>query len=306
MISFFCSLYIAASLQKLGKNPLICIYCYANCIFCCNSLSGIIFGNDLTTAPKAFCFFQGYMVQFITLIAMMSAVCFAHESYSLIVKYNRSTAFGNKKLYYVLVVIYPLLLGIPLLYFSLKTDAIIPRQYKCDVTNPVWVRMLGYSGGNLLLSIPGGYFSARSAYALYGHLDQFRSEFSVSDASQNSTLCTSSCKEPEGISLEPIQTPNSTLSPKFPQFPQRPSTQQNLNQRRYNMTKDAAIRMSILSLSFMLAYFLASFNTIIDLLTHKPLETKISINDWVGSVTGIYTFVVLLSRDVRRAWKIFR
>ncbi|CAG8476694.1 6578_t:CDS:2 [Funneliformis caledonium] len=223
------------------------------------------------------------MVQFITLIAMMSAVCFAHESYSLIVKYNRSTAFGNKKLYYALVVIYPF-----------------------DVTNPVWVRMLGYSGGNLLLSIPGGYFSARSAYALYGHLDQFRSEFSVSDASQNSTLCTSSCKEPEGISLEPIQTPNSTLSPKFPQFPQRPSTQQNLNQRRYNMTKDAAIRMSILSLSFMLAYFLASFNTIIDLLTHKPLETKISINDWVGSVTGIYTFVVLLSRDVRRAWKIFR
>ncbi|CAI2164422.1 11582_t:CDS:2 [Funneliformis geosporum] len=236
----------------------------------------------------------------------MSAVCFAHESYSLIVKYNRSTAFGNKKLYYVLILIYPILLGVPLLIVSLKTDAVIPRQYKCDVANPVWVRMLGYSGGNLLLSIPGGYFSARSAYTLYGHLDQFKSEFSISDASQDTTLSTSSWKEPGNISLEPIQSPKSTLSSQLPPFPQRSSTQQNLNLRRYNMTKDAAIRMSIFSITFMLVYFLASINTIIDLLTHKPLEIKVSINDWVGAVTGIYAFIVLFSRDVRRAWKIFR
>ena len=62
VMSFICALYVGVSLQKIGKNPLMSINCYAYCLFCCNSLSGLIFGNELKNAPKAFCFFQGYMV----------------------------------------------------------------------------------------------------------------------------------------------------------------------------------------------------------------------------------------------------
>src|SRR3954463_5153065 len=62
VISFTCSLYIGVTLFKIGKNSLAIIYCFAYCLLCCNALSGIVFHNNLASAPKAFCFFQGYSV----------------------------------------------------------------------------------------------------------------------------------------------------------------------------------------------------------------------------------------------------
>jgi hypothetical protein len=60
----------------------------------------------------------------------MSAMCFSHEIYSLLMNYKHSKFVENKKLYYLLILIYPLISGIPLLIVCLKTDAIRPRELK--------------------------------------------------------------------------------------------------------------------------------------------------------------------------------
>ncbi|PKY43143.1 hypothetical protein RhiirA4_457086 [Rhizophagus irregularis] len=288
LISFICSIYIALSLLKLRKNPLIGIYCCAYCLLCCNILSGVIFKNDLSSAPKAFCFFQGYMVQFICYITSMSAICFSHEIYSLLMNHKHSTFFESKKGYYLLIILYPLIMGIPLFIICFKTDAIIPRELKCDVANPIWVRLLGYSGANFILSIPGMYFSARSAYILYKHLDRFK-DFSLNeDTSQSSQTFPNS--------------PNSqiTQSPISRQFSQ---TKNNLDQKRYSLTKEAVIRMSILSSSIILIHCLGSIGTIISVLTHESLSKKVNLNDWAGSVIGICTFLIFgFSKEIRNAW----
>src|SRR6185312_10143522 len=59
-----------------------------------------------------------------------------------------------------------------------------------DIVSPIWVRLVSYNGANLLLSIPGTYFSARAAIAVYRHTGQFKStKLSANDVtnSQGST-----------------------------------------------------------------------------------------------------------------------
>lgn len=60
----------------------------------------------------------------------MSSICFSHEIYSLLMNYKHSTFFESKKGYYLLIIIYPLIMGIPLFIICLKTDAIVPRELK--------------------------------------------------------------------------------------------------------------------------------------------------------------------------------
>ncbi|GBC02345.1 hypothetical protein RclHR1_04580013 [Rhizophagus clarus] len=159
----------------------------------------------------------------------------------------------------------------------------------CDVANPIWVRLLGYSGANFILSIPGTYFSARSAYILYKHLNQFK-DFSlinegISQTSQNST-------------------PSNSQITQSRKFSQSLSLQNNLSQKRYNLTKEAVIRMSILSSSIILINCLASIGTIVSVLSHELLSKEVNINDWAGSVMGICTFLIFgFSREIRNAWR---
>ncbi|RIA98487.1 hypothetical protein C1645_812753 [Glomus cerebriforme] len=174
----------------------------------------------------------------INILYVISFACSAYIGLSLlklkkgplIVNFNRSKFFEHKTIYYLLTVIYPLIFGVPLFIVCLKTGAIIPRELKCDVANPIWVRLLGYSGANFVLSIPGAYFSARSAYVLYKHLDQFKKFSSSEDISQCS-------------------------------FSQ--------NHQKYNMTKDVVFRMFILSSCIILINFLASIGTILCIIVEK-------------------------------------
>lgn len=97
-------------------------------------------------------------------------------------------------------------------------------------------------------------------------------------------------------------SPNSqiTQSPISRQFSQ---TKNNLDQKRYSLTKEAVIRMSILSSSIILIHCLGSIGTIISVLTHESLSKKVNLNDWAGSVIGICTFLIFgFSKEIRNAW----
>jgi hypothetical protein len=87
------------------------------------------------------------------------------------------------------------------------------------------------------------------------------------------------------------------------QSPQNLSTQNNLNQKRYNLTKEAVIRMFILSSSIIFVNCLASIGTIVSVLIHEPLPSKVNLNDWAGGIMGICTFLIFgFSREIRNAW----
>lgn len=94
-----------------------------------------------------------------------------------------------------------------------------------------------------------------------------------------------------------------TQPPILRQFSQTPSSKNNLSQKRYNLTKEAVIRMSILSSSIVLINCLASIGTIVSVLTHESLSKKVNLNDWAGSIIGICTFLIFgFSREIRNAW----
>nr|CAG8441286.1 13349_t:CDS:2 [Entrophospora candida] len=154
-----------------------------------NVLFSIVFDNQLERAPKAFCFFQGLFLQFNTFAQDISALCFSIHVYRLIVLKINDTSIRIKKRYYIACAVYTITFTTILGIVASHTDSIQPRKMNCDVLSPAYVRLLGYSGVNVVFAIPGVYFSGHSAYMVFRHLERFRTiSLKSSNKSSNPTL----------------------------------------------------------------------------------------------------------------------
>ncbi|CAG8818037.1 24693_t:CDS:2, partial [Racocetra persica] len=76
---------------------------------------------------------------------------------------------------------------------SYEFNSINVRTLSCDITNPLWVRLFGYAGVNVLIAVPGVYWSGRVAWIIFNHSDQTLQTFSalaVSQEKENNNLST--------------------------------------------------------------------------------------------------------------------
>ncbi|CAG8529927.1 3480_t:CDS:2 [Ambispora leptoticha] len=198
-----------------------------------------------------------------------SAFGFAMQTYRLLVLCKQESGWETKKSDMLLLIFYPVTLTTVLAAFCIKDRAIQPQAMQCDVTDPPWIRLIGYAGSNLVISTVGMYISGRSAYALFAHLKQFRSTLDSRGRSQLS------------------------------------ETTERVIQRRYAVTKGAAIRMVSVSALFILINFFASIQTIITVINGQSYrDHDLKLSHFVGPLIGIALFLVFgTGREMRRSFR---
>jgi len=134
---------------------------------------------------------------------------------------------------------------------------------------------------------------ARSAFAVYKHLDIFKTTFI---SSSRSTSHINSGQVPEQtfeISAENHTNPdsiNNTLSKQ---------------KEVYDMTKAAAMRMVFFSTGFAVINFFASIQTIFAVVKgENKIEENLSGHDWVGATQGLIIYLIFgLPHNVTRNMK---
>ncbi|CAG8547188.1 3297_t:CDS:2 [Diversispora eburnea] len=212
---------------------------------------------------------------------------------------------------------------------------------RSDVLDPIWVRLVGYSGTNFILSIPGTIIS------VFKHLDQFKTTVSTSASSteelndpnyqvedEESGKLTKESKEPKkpeesvhrptkivirtSIATEvsnstqqpnsnydvDITTPENPINSTIPTISRNRSTRKKVSNRKsYGLTRRAAIRMAGFSLGFAFINLLGCVKTIMNIIGGKPQETSISSNDWIGVFLGIIIYIVFGLPDKKKLFE---
>ncbi|RIB03822.1 hypothetical protein C2G38_2122198 [Gigaspora rosea] len=267
-LSLLCSIYVALFLYRSKKNYLIALYSASVAIFSVNIILSSIWKNELNKAPFGFCFFQAMFLQYNAIFQMACAFCFAVQTYAQLVLFHQSPSNTLRKFFLCFIILYPMIMTSILIVFSLRNCAVKPRLLNCDVTDPAWVRLFGWSGINQLLSIPGTILSGRTAYEVYKHMDLLLRSSGTSSA-------------------EEIITQDSTNQ--RPKFSRDPFSKKS---RSYNITRAAAIRMVTFSLLFALINVFGCFASFAAIMKGASLDKGISSNDWVGATIGIFVFLV--------------
>jgi hypothetical protein len=163
-----------------------------------------------------------------------------------------------------------------------------------DIVSPIWVRLFGYNGINLFISIPGTYFSTRATLVVARHLDQFKT--------------THSSIQSRTPMMESGNMSNVTIEEDMiPQEPQERTAATVVaptglaSNKSYNVTKAAAIRMVFFTTAYMTTNLLASVDTILTSLNHKSLTPKPNSADLVFATLGIALFLIFgTAADVRK------
>src|SRR5687768_16886253 len=84
----------------------------------------------------------------------------------LLVRRQRENPSDMKK-YYIAILILPLILVTVLAFVSWEFDAVEIRPVNCDIANPAWVRLVGFAGANLVLTIPGVFLSGTHSFTVF-------------------------------------------------------------------------------------------------------------------------------------------
>ncbi|CAG8637867.1 16476_t:CDS:2 [Cetraspora pellucida] len=178
-ISLVCAIYMTIAFNR----KIMKIFSISIALMSLNVLLSTIWGNDLSKAPRQFCIAQGLMLQFTAYMTSMAALYFTWESYRLIVlKIKKSSTFI--KSVYSLMIAYPIIMTSILALISSEFNSINVHTLCCDITNPSWVRLFGYAGVNVLIAIPGAYWSGRVAWIVFNHSDKTLRTFSTLAVSQ--------------------------------------------------------------------------------------------------------------------------
>ncbi|RIB30594.1 hypothetical protein C2G38_2053287 [Gigaspora rosea] len=243
-------------------------------------LLSIIWDNDLNKAPREFCIAQGLVLQLTSYTASIAALCFAWQSYRLVVLKTRNSSTSNKWVY-TLIIAYTILMTSIITSLSIGSDAIHVRALSCDVTTP-WVRLVGYAGINLLISIPGVYWSGRAAWVVFSHSERTLRTFS---ALQQENQIENKCNSTTIFVNMNINSSTQNQSNRL--------TQGMSPKKTYKLTRKAAIRMACFSTGLLVISLIASVNTwILVLSSNSQPESDISGNDVAGSLVGIVVFFI--------------
>ncbi|CAG8478160.1 6861_t:CDS:2 [Funneliformis mosseae] len=229
-------------------------------------LLGVIWIDDFKNkVPWGFCLFQGVAIQYGAFLQMSGGLCFAYQTYRLLVLNRQGITETLKKVYIALVILYPLIPTAILIYIAMKYDAIKPLTLNCDIVDPVWVRLFGYSGSNFILSFVGVYYSGRAAVAVFRHLDRFKTSISSSRGHIQSAQTSESGQEELTISTDLEENTNSVVTSNTVQ-----TSDLTKQIKVYNLTKAAAILIK----------------------GGKTIEKGLSGHDWVGALQGSIIFLI--------------
>lgn len=270
-ISLLCAIYVTVKLYRNGKNYMVVVISIGMVLVEFPVLLGVIWIDDFKNkVPWGFCLFQGVAIQYGAFLQMSGGLCFAYQTYRLLVLNRQGITETLKKVYIALVILYPLIPTAILIYIAMKYDAIKPLTLNCDIVDPVWVRLFGYSGSNFILSFVGVYYSGRAAVAVFRHLDRFKTSISSSRSHIQSAQTSESGQEELTISID--------------------------------LTKAAAIRMVLFSCSFAFINFFASIQTVLIVIKGgKTIEKGLSGHDWVGALQGSIIFLIFgIPQNVRK------
>jgi len=149
--------------------------------------------------------------------------------------------------------------------------------------------MLGYNGINLLISIPGTYFSAHSTITVIRYLDQFKT---------SSTVTQGHAPMIESKNIAKVATDDSKSS-----LPRTPGSRTHPN-KQYNIKRAAAIRMVFFTVVYLITNISATIETIVFVIADKPLDLHPGGSDIVCVSLGIMLFLIFGTADDVRKWTV--
>ncbi|KAI0827037.1 hypothetical protein BC628DRAFT_194102 [Trametes gibbosa] len=169
---------IPAFARSLDSYLFPVLYGSTNCVLQGLFCLGMIWKMNPFAMPRAFCIAQSALMgvswsfltatttcmTIVTSLAILRPVGGAPASS----EYIRSSLRWRSR--YLLLVFFPMAALAVYLVLALKLDAIKPEDgLSCDTTNPVWVRLLSYSGVPLLLALPSLCLTCAAALRFYTH-----------------------------------------------------------------------------------------------------------------------------------------
>ncbi|CAG8594533.1 10431_t:CDS:2 [Paraglomus occultum] len=277
-------------------------------------LLGVVYSFNWNKAPIEACYFQALATQFAAFVTGACGINFTIQTYRLLVLYKRRdlTQSRLRYYYYGFLIIYPIIGTAIVSTVAIMERAVKPRFYHCDIVSPIWVRLVSYNGANLLLSIPGTYFSARAAIAVYRHTGQFKStKLSANDVtnSQGSTdnlAITTEALESRVNILDAEKHSHIQLPKIIQDSKSAKKVEQGINLKasiqNYGITRSAAIRMVVFTLAYALTNLAASVGIILDVIANKPLDPHPGGSDFVGASIGIPLLLVFGTSSEIRHW----
>ncbi|CAG8519426.1 7671_t:CDS:2 [Paraglomus occultum] len=285
---------MAIIFYKAKPNPMMFYFTLSSIALNVLTLLGFVYHFDWHTAPPALCYFQAIGVQFATLLTGICAFNFIIQVYRLLVLREHSEITNSSLISYYngLMIAYPIIGTVIITLVAIKTNAIGVRDFKCDIVSPIWVRLLGYNGINLLVSIPGTYFSAHTTIIVTRYLDRFKTSSANTQG-----------HAPMIESKNAAKTVTEDSESSFPRRSHNSHVTSSSN-KSYNITRTAAIRMVFFTVIYLITNISASIETIVFVMAGKPLDSHPGGSDIVLVSLGVILFLIFGTADDVRKWTI--
>ncbi|CAG8511858.1 861_t:CDS:2 [Paraglomus brasilianum] len=286
---------MAIVFYRAKRNPMMFYFTLGVILLNALALLGLPYDFNWHKAPLALCYFQAIGAQFGALVTGICAFNFIIQTYRLLVLRKQSEIADSRLIsyYYGSMIVYPIIGTILVTFVAIKTNAVGVRDLKCDIVSPIWVRLFGYNGINLFISIPGTYFSTRATWAVIRHLDQFKTNTS---SIQSHTPMIES-RNAGGVIHDDGETPVVQERPNFV----APVINSPTN-KAYNITRSAAIRMVFFTTAYLLTNIVASIETILFALAGKSLDPHPGGSDITLVSLGIALFLIFGTAGDVRKW----
>ncbi|CAG8583640.1 5370_t:CDS:2 [Paraglomus occultum] len=142
-------------------------------------LLGYAYNFDWNRAPLAVCYFQALASQYASFASIAWALVFTIKLYRLLVLCKQHEINDSRlhRHYYIFLTVYPIVGTILVSVVSIKERAVKARDFRCDIVDPIWVRLIGYNGHNLLITVLGTYFCVHSTIVVIQQLYKGKSLF---------------------------------------------------------------------------------------------------------------------------------
>ncbi|KZV73305.1 hypothetical protein PENSPDRAFT_649039 [Peniophora sp. CONT] len=122
---------------------------------------GMIWDMRAKNMPRSFCVAQAVILQIGVFMLSGICACLALSTYSTVFNLktgplsHRRNPLEWKNIYLIFVGVWPLMAAIAFIVVSVTTDTVHATDaLNCDISHPLWPRVLGYAGAPFALSVP--------------------------------------------------------------------------------------------------------------------------------------------------------
>ncbi|CAG8495610.1 10003_t:CDS:2 [Paraglomus occultum] len=314
--SFIGATILAIGFSRARNNPTMVIVSVTIMFCSCVDFMGVIYGFDWTKAPEGVCYFQAMARQLAGFSLWTAGFCFTVQTYRLLVLYKRDDRLN--RYYYGIILSFCTVGTLLVTIVSIKTKAVKAGNYRCDIVDPSWVRLLGSSGVSILL-LPGStYFSAVATYEIIIQLGRFKVQ---SNVSKNTAMLAlqSTKKSTADIEADHPQTSSDEQSIDYRANVTEPVNDENKPDtivpvgdvqdnnwmgmgKICNVTQTAAFRMILFSIMYFLLNLVFTIETIVDSFRDVPFDPRPNWTEFASAIIGIIIFLIFGTASDVRHW----